>query len=145
MGGRGTFKSPGKTVTVKNVGMMAGGSGLTPMLQVVQAALRDSGDTCTFSLLYANKTVDDVLCREMLSDLAEQSNGRFKVYFTLDFPPDYWQGKTGFISQDMIKECLPAPSQDTLILMCGPPPMIEFACKKNLEALGYEKEAMIAF
>ena len=31
--GRGTFKLPGKTITVKHVGMMAGGTGITPMLQ----------------------------------------------------------------------------------------------------------------
>ena len=35
-------------VTVKHVGMLAGGTGITPMLQVVQAALRDSGDSCNF-------------------------------------------------------------------------------------------------
>jgi len=143
--GRGTFKMPGRTVSVKNVGMMAGGAGLTPMLQVVQAALRDSADTCTFRLLYANKTEDDILCREMLDELAQQSDGRFEVNYTLDFPPEAWTGKTGFISQDMIKECLPGPGVDTLILMCGPPPMIQFACKQNLEALGYDKSAMLAF
>mmetsp|Transcript_14866 Transcript_14866/g.25718 ORF Transcript_14866/g.25718 Transcript_14866/m.25718 type:complete len:318 (-) Transcript_14866:201-1154(-) len=143
--GRGTFKLPGKTVTVKHVGMMAGGTGLTPMLQVVQAALRDAGDTCTFYLIYANKTENDILCREMLDDLARNSKGRFKLYYTLDFPPANWQHKKGFITTDMIKECLPPPAADTIMLMCGPPPMVEFACKKNLEALGYEKSKMVAF
>ena len=33
---------------MKHVGMMAGGTGITPMLQVVQAALRDSNDSCNF-------------------------------------------------------------------------------------------------
>lgn len=143
--GRGTFKLPGRTITVKHIGMMAGGTGLTPMMQVAQAALRDSDDTCTFSLLYANKTADDILCRELLDELAETSRGRFKVNYTLDFPPEGWKGKTGFITQDMIKACLPAPGADTVVLMCGPPPMIEFACKKNLEALGYDKKSMVAF
>eukprot|EP00435_Cladocopium_sp_Y103_P049554 s1082_g15.t1 len=44
-----------------------------------------------------------------------------------------------------IKECLPPPSPETLILMCGPPPMVEFACRKNLQALGYEKDRMVSF
>eukprot|EP00913_Durusdinium_trenchii_P012962 g12171.t1 len=113
--------------------------------QVVQAALRDSGDKCNFYLIYANKTEDDILCRDMLDDLAKSSGGRFKLYYTLDFPPADWQHKTGFITADMIKECLPPPSQDSLVLMCGPPPMIEFACKKNLEALGFSKQQMVAF
>eukprot|EP00933_Yihiella_yeosuensis_P036439 TRINITY_DN3018_c1_g2_i1.p1 TRINITY_DN3018_c1_g2~~TRINITY_DN3018_c1_g2_i1.p1 ORF type:complete len:319 (+),score=79.64 TRINITY_DN3018_c1_g2_i1:90-1046(+) len=143
--GKGMFKLPGRTVSVKHVGMMAGGTGLTPMLQVVQAALRDGGDTCNFYMIYANKTEDDILCREQLDDLARNSKGRFKLYYTLDFPPNGWKHKQGFITQDMIKECLPPPGNDTLILMCGPPPMIEFACKKNLEALGYQKSGMVSF
>jgi cytochrome-b5 reductase len=143
--GQGTFKLPGRTVTVKHVGMLAGGTGLTPMLQVVQAALRDPKDTCKFSLIYANKTEGDILCRSMLDELARGSNGRFKLTYTLDFPPEGWAHKRGFITTGMIGECLPPPSPDTLVLMCGPPPMIEFACKKNLELLGYEKRSMVDF
>jgi len=143
--GQGKFKLPGRQVTVKQVGMMAGGTGLTPMLQVVAAALRDPEDKTMFSLIYANKTESDILCRDMLDDLVSKSRGRFLVTLTLDFPPANWKHKQGFITQDMIKESLPPSSPDTLILMCGPPPMIEFACKKNLEALGYPKTAMVTF
>ena len=28
--------------------------------------------------------------------------------------------------------------------MCGPPPMIKFACKQNLDALGYDKKRQLA-
>jgi len=143
--GRGTFKLPGRTLIVKSVGMMAGGTGLTPMLQVVLAGLRDQDDSTCFSLIYANKTVDDILCKEMLDDLARNSKGRFKLTYTLDFPPSDWKHKTGFITEDMIKECLPGPGNDSLVLMCGPPPMIEHACKKNLEKLGYPKTSLVAF
>eukprot|EP00928_Gymnodinium_smaydae_P054358 TRINITY_DN38144_c0_g1_i1.p2 TRINITY_DN38144_c0_g1~~TRINITY_DN38144_c0_g1_i1.p2 ORF type:complete len:318 (-),score=82.36 TRINITY_DN38144_c0_g1_i1:312-1265(-) len=143
--GRGSFKVPGRTVTVKQVGCMAGGTGITPMIQVVSAALRDSGDRTTFSLIYANKTEDDILCKDLLEELVESSKGRFKVTYTLDFPPEGWTHKKGFITADMIKECLPGPGDDTLMMMCGPPPMVEFACKKNLETLGYPKTAMVSF
>mmetsp|Transcript_77105 Transcript_77105/g.174399 ORF Transcript_77105/g.174399 Transcript_77105/m.174399 type:complete len:329 (+) Transcript_77105:114-1100(+) len=143
--GKGEFKVPGRTVTVKEVGMLAGGTGLTPMLQVVTAALRDEGDTTRFTLVYANKTEGDILCRDLIEEAERSSGGRFKVHYTLDFPPEGWKQKAGFITADMIKECLPAPSTDTLVLMCGPPPMIEHACKKNLEALGYSKSSMVSF
>jgi len=143
--GRGAFKLPGRSATVKNVGMLAGGTGLTPMLQVAAAALRDADDTCSFSLIYANKTEDDILCRDLLEEAVKVSGGRFTVHYTLDFPPKGWKHKTGFITAEMIKECLPAPSDETVVLMCGPPPMIEFACKKNLEELGYAKTSMVAF
>jgi len=143
--GQGQFKLPGRQVTVRHVGMMAGGTGLTPMLQVVQAALRDPNDACTFSLIYANKTEGDILCKDILDELAQTSKGRFKLTYTLDFPPAGWSHQTGFITPNMIQECLPPPSPETLVLMCGPPPMIQFACKKNLEALNYPKTSMVTF
>jgi len=144
--GPGTFKLPGnRTATAKKVGMMAGGTGLTPMLQVVTASLQDPDDKTEFSLLYANKTENDILVKDMLESAAASSGGRFKVYYTLDFPPEGWKGHKGFITTDMIKECLPAPGADTLVLMCGPPPMIQFACKQNLDTLGYAKDRQVAF
>lgn len=143
--GQGKFKLPGRQPNVKQVGMLAGGTGLTPMLQVVAAALRDPEDQCKFSLIYANKTESDILCRDMLDDLVSRSRGRFKVTYTLDFPPASWKHKQGFITKEMIQECLPAPSPESLILMCGPPPMVKFACRQNLEALQYAKTAMVEF
>merc|ERR1712071_559537 len=29
------------------------------------------------------------------------------------------------------------PADDTFVLMCGPPPMINFACQPNLDKLGF--------
>jgi cytochrome-b5 reductase len=142
--GRGSFKVPGSIITSKRFGLLAGGAGITPMLQLVYSALHDPKDTCTFAMIYANKTEEDILCRDIIDELESTSKGRFKVYYTLDFPPQGWQHKRGFITADMIKECLPAPEVEPIIAMCGPPPMVEFACKKNLDALGYAKTLQVA-
>lgn len=142
--GRGVFKLPGRTVEAKKIGMLAGGTGLTPMLQVVSAALRDPEDTCTFSLVYANRQETDILCREMLNELAENSGGRFKVSYTLSLPPVGWSHWTGRINTEMMKKCLPGSSPDTLVLMCGPLGMTQ-ACKKNLESLQYPKASLVTF
>ena len=45
----------------------------------------------------------------------------------------------------MIKEHLPPPGPDTQILMCGPPPMIKYACLPNLQKLGYTEDMYVAF
>lgn len=143
--GHGKFKSGSRVHEAKSFGMMAGGTGITPMLQIANAVVEDASDRTKISLIYANKTEDDILCRDMLDDLQDRSNGRFKVHYTLDFPPEGWQHKTGFISADMIKECLPSSGDNPLIVMCGPPPMLEHACIKNLDALSYAKELRIRF
>ena len=79
---------------------------------------------------------------------------QFKLWYTLDRPPDGWAYSTGFVSDKMISERLPGPqarktsfarfplaccnrlrgsAQDsTIVLMCGPPPMVKFACQASL-------------
>ena len=55
-----------------------------------------------------------------------------------------WKYSEGFINADMMEAHLPPPSDDTLILMCGPPPMIQFACTPNLDKLQYGQEQRFA-
>ena len=40
------------------------------------------------------------------------------------------------------RRTLPAPGPDTLILVCGPPPMVEYAVKPAFASLGYT-DAMV--
>eukprot|EP00397_Hematodinium_sp_SG-2012_P043422 GEMP01048263.1.p1 GENE.GEMP01048263.1~~GEMP01048263.1.p1 ORF type:complete len:357 (+),score=52.22 GEMP01048263.1:123-1193(+) len=146
--GRGIFRIPGNPkMEVEHVGMLAGGTGITPMLQILQASLADDYDRVKFSLIYANKMEDDILVRDRLDRAQIESNGRIKVHYTLDFPPEDWPKtySSGFITTTMIKAHLPPPAPKTLIMMCGPPPMVEFACKANLHKLEYPKAAMATF
>jgi cytochrome-b5 reductase len=56
-----------------------------------------------------------------------------------------WTYSTGFINYDMISEHLFPPSSDGIVLMCGPPPMINFACIPNLEKAGFTPEMRFAY
>lgn len=120
------------------IGMIAGGTGITPMLQIIRAALKDKSDTTELDLIYANVKEDDILVREELESLAKDNPKRFRVYFFLNEPPKGWQGGEGFVSKEAIEERLPKPAADSKVLMCGPPPMIN-AMKKHLEELGFDK------
>lgn len=53
----------------KAVGMVAGGTGLTPMLQVIDEALRQGLPT-KFSFIFANVSEDDIIMKQHLDDLA---------------------------------------------------------------------------
>jgi len=146
--GAGLFMSFKKELRAKHVAMMAGGTGITPMLQVIAAVLKEPAARAPkLSLIFANQTAADILVREELEALVAAHPARFHLHYTLDRPPTdgSWKGSTGFIDQAMIREHLPPPGADTLVLMCGPPPMVKFACKQNLEALGYAKDRQLAF
>uniref|UniRef100_A0A672Q994 NADH-cytochrome b5 reductase 2-like n=1 Tax=Sinocyclocheilus grahami TaxID=75366 RepID=A0A672Q994_SINGR len=60
-------------------------------------------------------------------------------------PSEGWKYSKGFVDADMIKDHLPPPASDVLIVMCGPPPMIQYACLPNLDKLGYKIENTFAY
>ncbi|CAG04147.1 unnamed protein product [Tetraodon nigroviridis] len=149
--GKGVFaiqedkKSPAETKTAKRLGMIAGGTGITPMLQIITAIMKDPNDPTICHLLFANQTEKDILLREELEEIQVQNPDRFKLWFTLDRAPEGWEYSQGFISEDMVRDHLPPPSEDTLILMCGPPPMIQFACNPNLDKVGHAASRRFTF
>lgn len=149
--GRGNFsikpdkKSDAVKKTAKNIGMIAGGTGITPMLQLARQVLTDKKDNSNLWLLFANQTEKDILVREELQELQEDNKDRFKLWYTLDRPEEGWKYGSGFISEEMLRDNMPPPAEDTFILMCGPPPMIDYACLPNLEKLGYTSDMRFAY
>ena len=122
----------------KRIGMIAGGTGITPMLQVIRAINRARPlDTTKVDLIFANVNPDDILLKDDLDKLAAE-DPNFSVYYVLNNPPEKWDGGVGFVTADMIREKLPAPGPDMKICICGPPPMVS-ALKKATESLGYQK------
>lgn len=108
----------------KHIGMIAGGTGITPMLQIIEAILKNPDDNTQVSLLYANVSPDDILLKKKLDVLAA-SHPNLTVYYTVDNPTNDWIGGKGYISEEMIVKGLPGPADDTLILVCGPPGMMK--------------------
>lgn len=139
-------KDPAQIYEADKVSLIAGGTGITPMLQLVREVLKKAdSDKTQLSLIFANQTEDDILLKPELDDLATRYPEQFKLWYTLDRPnPDWTQGK-GFITDEMIKEHLFAPSPSTLVLMCGPPPMVNYACIPALEKLGYQMDRTFAY
>jgi len=83
--------------------------------------------------------------RKELDEERAKHPERLQVWYTVDRSNPDWQYSTGFISAEMIEGHLPAPSPDVAVLLCGPPPMINFACNPNLDKLGYATENRFAF
>ncbi|GAA5864114.1 hypothetical protein JCM1840_000706 [Sporobolomyces johnsonii] len=106
------------------IGMIAGGTGITPMLQIIRAALKNPRDKTQLSLIYANVSHEDILLKAELDRLASEHPEQFKVYYVLNQPPEGWTGGVGFVNSEMIGKHLPAHADDSKMLLCGPPPMM---------------------
>jgi len=62
----------------------------------------------------------------------------------IDKTEEGWTGGVGYLNKSMITEYLPEPSDDTIILICGPPIM----CKNTiplLKELGHKEENIFEF
>lgn len=57
------------------------------MLQIVNAVFKDADDDTCVSLIYANQTEEDILCRSDLEKVRDENPGRFKLWYTVDRPP----------------------------------------------------------
>ena len=86
----------------KHIGMVAGGTGITPMLQVIEKSLNDPKDHTKISLIFANVTEDDIILRDQIDRYAKQNPKRFSVFYVLDNPPANWKGGEGYISKEML-------------------------------------------
>ncbi|KAI0432578.1 hypothetical protein F5Y09DRAFT_301268 [Xylaria sp. FL1042] len=127
----------------KRIGMLAGGSGITPMYQLIRAICEDQRDTTEISLIYANRTEADILLRSELEDFARKYPNNFKLYYILDSPSPDWQGGKGYVTKEMLAERFPAADKDSKAMLCGPPGMVN-AAKKALVELGFEKPSAMS-
>ncbi|EXJ68021.1 uncharacterized protein A1O5_08636 [Cladophialophora psammophila CBS 110553] len=124
----------------KHIGMIAGGTGITPMYQLIRAICEDASDNTTVSLLYANNTEEDILLRPELDHWAAKCPTKFNISYVLLHPPREWKHYTGFVTKELLREKMPITALDSKIMMCGPPGMItvmkQYAGELGLEIPG---------
>lgn len=117
------FKFVYEPNTWSAVGMIAGGSGITPMYQLIQAILANPRDKTEVRLIYANRTPGDILLKKELDALAA-THPNFKVLYTVDAIPAGqeagYSGAKGIVTADMVRSFLPGPDPHHRVFVCGP-------------------------
>ncbi|KAJ2217062.1 hypothetical protein EV179_000829 [Coemansia sp. RSA 487] len=120
-------KFPYKTNALKEIGMIAGGSGITPMLQLINHVLEDPSDHTKLTLVFANKSENDIILRSTLDELAKQHPNQLKVHYVVDKASSRnWKGDVGYVTKELVQKYMPSPSdKDVLVSVCGPMPMMK--------------------
>jgi cytochrome-b5 reductase len=122
------------------VGMVAGGTGITPMIAIVRSILNQAIKT-EISLVFSNKTIDDIILKDEFDDYAKRYP-HFKRYYVVDQAPADWSMGIGRINEGILKDRLPEASESTTIFVCGPP-MMQIELRKKLIAMGHRKDKII--
>ena len=163
------FKGPFVKLSVtknmkRSIGLVAGGTGITPMLQVIEHVLRLPGDVTALSLVFANKSPDDILLKSRLDQLTSaHPSGRFRVHYVVDAAPPGWSGGSiGFVTAELLRATMPAAgsgadADDVMVMVCGPPGMMaavsgdkapdksQGSLSGALRTLGYKPEQVFKF
>ncbi|KAJ7492260.1 cytochrome-b5 reductase [Mycena latifolia] len=150
-------KFPYRENEFDEVALIGGGSGITPLYQVITHALASPFNTTKFKLLYSNVTSEDILLREDIDNLAKKHPKTLEVIYLLDKPKPDWKGPTGFINADVIKKYVAPPTKErTMVMVCGPPGQVAALAGQKagmqqgalggvLKELGYTEEQVFKF
>lgn len=134
----------------KRMGLIAGGTGLTPCLQVIRCILEGpegAGDTTSFVLLFQNRSEADILLREELNDLVTLSAGRLEVIYYLSNPTTAQWGqqhlneRRGYINAEAVQRLL-RPEVAQMVGICGPGGFVE-SMKGLLTDVGHKDEESV--
>ena len=142
----------------EHITLIAGGTGITPMYQLIRTIFNNSKDNTKVSLVFGNIAEKDILLKEELEKIENEYPQRFRAFYTLDQAPESWPYGKGFISKDLLKEVIPDPKSENIkIFICGPPglykaisgaktsPQDQGELTGILKELGYTKEQVFKF
>lgn len=123
---------------IRRIAMIAGGSGVAPMIQIIRAALKRPYVTSiqSLDLIYAAEDVGELTYRRIFDQYEKADPEHLKIHYVLNNPPPKWTGGVGFVDRTVLAQCVPAPCRELLIVICGPP-MMQRVTKTTLIAMGH--------
>jgi ferredoxin-NADP reductase len=105
--------------------LVAGGSGIVPLMAMLRHRALAAGERASARLLYSSRTWDSTIYREELGRLAK-GDARLAVLHTLTrAAPPGWPGPVRRVDRQMIEEHVFPPSDAPRVYVCGPTPFVE--------------------
>jgi ferredoxin-NADP reductase len=121
--------------------LVAGGSGLVPLMAMIRHRLaRD--DQTPAALLVSSRSIGDLLFAAELERVSRTSGLTVRIALTRE-QPNGWRGYTRRVDGEMLQELGPRPSAGPRIYVCGPTPFVEHVADA-LVSLGHAPETIHA-
>ncbi len=116
--------------------LVGGGSGVVPLMSMIRHRVR-SASTVPVRILYSSRTLEDVIYREELDEIAARNHG-VEVFHTLTREqPEGWSGYSRRIDEEILREVAWRASDEPRVFICGSTRFVD-AAADGLVALGYE-------
>ena len=120
--------------------LVAGGSGIVPLMSMLRYRAAAKSTTPTL-LLYSSRTLEDIIYREELDQMAARNHGLTVVYTLTRRQPPGWTGGARRIDCSMLASVGPSVTARPKIFICGPTSLVDLAAQSLLE-LGYERNSI---
>ncbi len=98
----GKFTVTPELSVAKNYVLFAGGSGITPVLGIAKAVLKDEPQS-KVTLIYANRDPESIIFKSLLNEMEKESNDRFKLLYSFDKAPFTWFGLKGQLTEEKVQ------------------------------------------
>jgi cytochrome-b5 reductase len=117
--------------------MVAGGSGIAPMVQILNHFHRDPTKFPSLVLYFGGMTEQDLYYKELIDDLASKHADKLKVVYSVENPSENWTASKGYTNVELIQSLIPAQDTNPLLIVSGPPRMmVEMVGEKKLKKQG---------
>jgi cytochrome-b5 reductase len=135
------------------LGLIAAGTGITPMWQIIQSVLSNPEDRTKISLVYASKSEDSILLKEEIDRAASEHPDRFRACYVVGSSSGGGGGsrgrnaaqlagnvRHGRIDEELLLAELPPPPDTTRaermqdacqVVVCGPESMLVELCGRR--------------
>ncbi|CDR39360.1 CYFA0S03e02498g1_1 [Cyberlindnera fabianii] len=150
-------KWPLKPNEFEKVTLIGGGSGITPLYQLLHQITKDPQEKTKVHLVYGNKTANDILLKKELDEIASKHSDRVQVTYFLDKEDSSVKAETGYITKEWLKANIPGADAKHHVFVCGPPPLYKAVSGEKvsptdqgevtgaLADLGFTKEHVFKF
>lgn len=141
-----------------HIALIAGGTGITPMYQLIRAIFKNPEDETKVTLVFGNIKMEDILLKREFDDLENTYPRRFRAFYVLNEPPKDSKMTKGMITKELLKTVLPEPKMENVkVFVCGPPglykaisggkksPTDQGELEGYLKELGYSKDQVYKF
>lgn len=116
--------------------MIAGGSGITPIMGIAKSVLINEPES-KVTLIYCNRSEEQVIFDQAIQKLVNEQKRRFEVVHTLSRPSGDWSGLQGRLDEQMIEQVLEekhfAAADKELYYLCGPEGLMEASVEALLK------------
>jgi ferredoxin-NADP reductase len=119
--------------------LVGGGSGIVPLMSMLRYRV-ETGSNAPVRLLYSSRSLDDVIYRAELDELASRPGIEVSHTLTRAQPPG-WTGYARRIDARMLGEIAWPGSRSPRAYICGPTRLVE-GVAAELVALGYDPSSV---